>query len=63
MEEERPLLYSEVVSWVEPDTCSDHITCVQASNRYRDLVTRGGGSQGLESCSTNSCDKIECHPM
>ena len=61
MEEERPWLYSEVVRWVEPDTCGDHLTCVRSSNRYNDLVTRGGGSQGLD--STNSCDKIECHPM
>ena len=42
MEEERPWLYSEVVSWVEPESCEDHISCVRASNRYRDLVSRGG---------------------
>ena len=66
MEEERPWLYNEVVSWVEPDSCEDHISCVRASNRYRDLVSRGGecgASQGVKCCSTNSCDKIECHPM
>ena len=62
MEAERPWLYSEVVAWVEPESCENHLACVRGSNRYRDLVSRGGGSEG--SCnSTNSCDKLDCHPM
>ena len=57
MEAERPWLYSEVVTWVEPESCENHLACVRGSNRYRDLVSRGASN------STNSCDKLDCHPM
>ena len=49
METERPWLYSEAVGSVAPSSCRDHLACVRASNRYRDLVSRGADS-------TNSCD-------